>query len=126
MTSGNSGERLNVQRKRDRTEYRPLTDAGTCFTNRRTSLVDTDEHTTLGEVGRCPVKHSSSNSKSVLKSISEGYMVNDVESGTKVKEEKNIEFIIIYCGEAAVKCEKKPGLSEVIVAVCRLIRVEVR
>ena len=64
-----------------------MRDAGTSFADRQTGLVDTDEQTTIGKVGRYPVKRSTSDTKTILKSIDKGDMVDGVESVTKVKGE---------------------------------------
>ena len=102
-----------------------MRDAGTGFADRRTGLVDTDEQTTLGKLGRYPVKRSSSDSETILKSIDKSDMVDGVESGTEVKGETNSGFTLIYCDEATVECETERSLGGVVAPVCRLIGVEV-
>ena len=102
-----------------------MRDAGTGFADRRTGLVDTDEQMTLDKVGRYPVKCSSSDTETILKSIDKSGMVDGVKNGTEVKGEKNSGFTLIYCGEAAVECEKERSLGGVVAPVCRLIGVEV-
>ena len=92
MTSGNSGDRWNVQRKKDRIEYRPLRDAGTGFADRRTGLVDTDEQTTLGKVRRYPVKRCSSDTETILKSIDKGGMVDGVKAALSSREIRIVDL----------------------------------